>query len=222
MAEENGGATAGGEQETNVQQQGETFTKDQVDKLIAEQTAGMRKKLDELLGETKAEREKRQALEKAQEEAETEKKRKAGEFQQLYEKSQAELEKERTAAATFKEQIRAKEVSTVARTLAASMTRDTKRAELLAEQAAKHIKANEEGSEVTFEIGGVVIEREKVMAHLKESFPFLVDGNQSTGGGAAGGDDGGAKSLNRSKMSAKEKAEFQQKHGQQAFLRLPK
>lgn len=154
--------------------------------------SGLKKKVAELIGETKAERDKRLALEKSQEDAEADRKRKAGEFQALYEKSQADLEKERQAAGTYKQQIREKEINVASRTLAAELTRDTARAAVLADIVSKHIKVADDGAETSFEIGGVTIERAKLLEHMKAQYPFLVDGNQANGGGAPGGNGGAA------------------------------
>jgi len=45
---------------------------------------------------------------------------------------------------------------------------------------------------VSFEGDGGVMTAEQVAAHITKQYPFLVDGNQSSGGGAAGGNGGGA------------------------------
>lgn len=208
MADENNGAGDGGE--------GKTYTQAEVDAL----TKGLKDKNAELLGETKKEREAREALERAAEEAETKRQTEQGEFKKLYEKTLGDLDKERETNSAFRGQIRDRDTKAAATGIASELTRDTVRAALLAKEASAFVEIGEDGS-AAFKIGGVAVDRAKVLDHLKAQYPFLADGNQSNGGGAPGGG-GGAGSLKRSTMTAQEKAEYQTKHGQAAFLRLPK
>ena len=83
-----------------------TMTKAELEAKITEATGGLKAKVDELLGETKAEREKRKALEQAQAEAEESRAKEKGEFKSLYEKTLAELEKERQAAQEYRHQLK--------------------------------------------------------------------------------------------------------------------
>lgn len=55
---------------------------------------------------------------------------------------------------------------------------------------------------------------------LKDTAPHLWPGAE--GSGAGGHKPGGGGQLNRSKMTATQKAEYIRRHGQQAFLKLPK
>ena len=55
-----------------------------------------------------------------------------------------------------------------------------------AAQMAKHTDSG-----VRFEIGGVEVEHDKVLAHLKSKYPFLVDASGITGGGASNNNSGG-------------------------------
>lgn len=187
---------------------GDDTTASDLDAKIAEAvekaTAGLKAKNAELLSETKAEREKRQALEKAQEEAEAERQRQAGEFKSLYEKAQAELKDEREQLAQFRGQIAKRDVEAATAGIASELTRDTARAAILAEQAGKFAKHGDDG--VRYEIGGVEVEKAKVIDHLRTTYPFLVDGNQASGGGATGGSGGAAKKL--SEMGDAERLEL--------------
>jgi hypothetical protein len=157
-----------------------------------EDVAPLKAKINELLGETKAERDKRRALEEAQAKLDEERAKEKGEFKSLYEKTQAELEKERQAASTFRQQVVQKQLEGAASTMAAELSRDTARASLLAKEAAAFLKHSDDG--VQYEIGGVSVDRAKVLDHLRTSYPFLVDGSQASGGGAFGGGGGAGKS----------------------------
>tara|TARA_R100001369_G_scaffold16867_3_gene31976 strand:- start:2701 stop:3321 length:621 start_codon:yes stop_codon:yes gene_type:complete len=196
-----------------------TFTQADLDAAVAKAVEALKAKNDELLGETKAERKKRQELEAAQETAEAERQKKAGEFRELYEKTQAELEKERAQAAAFKATIREKDIEGTAGAIASELTRDTARAALLRKEAAALLKHTDEG--VQYEIGGVQVDRAKVLDHLKAAYPFLADGNQSNGGGAGGGS-GGAGSITKEQFKAmgdKERIELH-RNDPETFRRL--
>lgn len=62
------------------------------------------------------------------------------------------------------------------------------------------------------------------VAELRSSDVFgrAFDGTGITGGGTPPNLNGGGASLNRSKMTAQQKSEYIAKHGQSAFLKLPK
>lgn len=186
------------------------FTQEQMDAAIAEAVekaiAPLKAKNTELLGETKAEREKRQALETAAQEAEAKRAQEAGEFKTLYEKSQADLVKEREQNASFRGQIKDRDTKAAATALASELTRDTARAGLLTKEAAAFVELGDDGAPV-FKVGGIVVDRAKVMDHLKTSYPFLVDGQQSNGGGAPGGG-GGAVTKKPEELTAQERGEL--------------
>lgn len=151
---------------------------------------GLKTKLDEVLGETKAEREKRKALEQAQTEAEKKAAEEKGEFEKLYRTATEQLEAERKQAREFRDQITQRDIKSSAQSIAQQLaSKDAKRASVLADYASKYAKF--EDGQITYEIGGVKVDSNKVAEHLKSEYPFLVDGSQASGGGAAG-DGGGA------------------------------
>lgn len=151
---------------------------------------GLKSKLDEVLGETKTEREKRKALEQAQSEAEKKAAEEKGEFEKLYKKAQEELDNERKQGREFREQITQRDIKSSAQTIAQQLaSKDAKRAGVLADYASKYAKF--EDGQIVYEIGGVKVDQSKVAEHLKSEYPFLVDGSQASGGGATG-DGGGA------------------------------
>lgn len=171
-------------------QETKTYTEDEVKSLLEQETSGLKSKVSELLGETKAEREKRQALEQAQAEAEEQRQKEKGEFKSLYEKTQAELEAERENARKFRQTVQQKELESAAANLASQLTRDSKRAELLKKEALQFAVYTDEG--IKFEIGGVEMPQDKVIEKMRADYDFLVDGSQATGGGAPGSKSGGA------------------------------
>jgi len=171
----------------------EVYTAEELQK----ETSGLKAKVDELLGESKSAKQKARELEEAQALAAEEQAKKQGEWQSLYEKEQkakAELSEKYTQ---FQRQIQSKEIEGSAMSLANQLTRDTKRAELLKKEISQFTKYTESG--VVFEMGGVQVDSAKILAHISENYPFLVDGTGSTGGGASGQNkgSGAAKTVNR-------------------------
>lgn len=198
----------------------EAFTAEEMEAKLSETTAGLKAKVDELLGESKSAKQKARELEEAQAAIEEARAKEKGEFKELYEREQKAKAELAEKYEGFAKRIQEKEVEASAQSLAAELTRDTKRAELLKEQVSKFARYTEDG--VKFEMGGVYVDRDKILTYIKDNYPFLIDGSGATGGGAAGSKGGRAATLNRSKMTAEEKAAYVKEHGQEAFLKLPK
>lgn len=167
----------------------EAFTADEVSARIEQETSGLKSKLEELLGETKTAKHKAKELEEAQLEAEEARAKEKGEFKDLYEREQKAKAELADKYEGFAKKIQAKDVEIASGSIANELTRDTKRAELLKKEIGQFARYSEDG--VKFEMGGVEVDRAKVIAHITESYPFLVDGNQSSGGGASGSQGGG-------------------------------
>ncbi len=183
------------------QQEVKTFTAEEVESLIAEKTSGLENKVKELLGETKAERQKRREIEEAQK----------GEFKSLYEQEQkSKLELQEKYEGLTKS-IQDKEVALVTNSLAAELTKDTSRANLLAQQVKQYAKYQD--GQVVFEMGGMQVDKAKVVSHISESYPFLIDGSGATGGSSRGANAKGSaeKTVSRSDfdaMSQQQRGEF--------------
>jgi len=200
------GAAGGGGGESK------TYTQDEVQALIEEQTGGLKKKVDELLGEKKSASQKARDLEESSRSAEEARQKEKGEFKALYEQTQASLDEERNSNKTWKEQIQLRDVKEKAGRIGNDLAKtDTKRAEVLSDYAAKFAK--HDGEQVTYEIGGIEVSADKLKEHLTKEYPFLVDGNGSSGGGATGARGGAAsdKTAKRSQfdsMGQNERATF--------------
>lgn len=171
-----------------------TYTQEELDALFAEklaaETDGLKKKNEELLTEKKQVSQKLTDFEIAQKQAEDDGLKQREEFKELYERSEA-ANKELRETIIAKDEKERKDALTLATVeLSGSLTRDTTKAGLLAEQAAKH--ASYVDGKVVYEIGGIEVDIEKVKEHLTSSFGFLVDGSGNTGSGASGNQGGGA------------------------------
>jgi hypothetical protein len=207
-----GEAGGGGEGEAGSGEGTKTYTQDEVQAMIEEQTGGLKKKMDELLGEKKSATQKANELEAANRTADEERQKEKGEFKELYEKTQAELEEERNSNKTWKEQLQQRDIKEKASRIGNDLAKsDTKRAEVLADYVGRYAK--HDGETVTYEIGGIEVTADKLKEHLTMEFPFLVDGNGSSGGGATGARGGAAsdKSAKRAQfdsMGQNERAKF--------------
>lgn len=160
-------------------EEAKTYTEEQVQQMLNEQVGGLKSKVDELLSEKKAAATKaREAEEHARKEAEARLKEQ-GEFKQLYEaeqKQRAELEERYS---NFESEIKSKSIEAEAKTIAATMTKDEQKQGVLVGLLKEHM-SYDSGS-VGYQLGGVNLEREKLIEHYKTSYGFLVDGNPASG-----------------------------------------
>ena len=197
------------EAETNqTEEQKKTYTEDEVQKMIDDQVSGLKNKVEELLGEKKSAAQKAKELEEQQKTQEEERLKEKEQFRELYEREQTSKKELQEQFEEFQNRIKKQEIQNASLKLASELTRDTARGELLQEKASQYAKYNEDGS-VVFELGGVQVDQEKVLNHLKEKYPFLVDGSGATGGGASGStQNGGAVTKSFSEMTGAELSEL--------------
>lgn len=174
------------EQQEEAQQPAST---PELDELRAENER-MRKHMEELLGESKSAKKKAAELEQAQREAEEARLAEKQEFKTLYEREQEAKRELQEQYETFQQRVQQAEIQAASTAIAGELTRDSKRGALLAEKAASFARHTEDG--IQYEMGGVAVDRAKVLEHLTNEYPFLIDGNQSNGGGAVGTKGGGA------------------------------
>lgn len=166
--------------------------------------------------ESKSYKTKAQELEQARKDAEDNSLKEKQEFKTLYERTEQEKRELAEKYSSFQSQIQAKDIETEALKVSSQLTRDTKRAELLKKEVMAFTKYGDNGP--YFEIGGIQVDQAKVLDHLTKEYPFLVDGNQATGGGAAGSGSGasGVKTVTRSefdKMSNGDRMAFMKDGG---------
>ncbi len=135
----------------------------------------------------KAARKRAAELEAEREAAEKDAREKQGQFKELYEKTQADLEAEKKRVIELHQTMKQKEVEAVAGAIAATLTKDVRRAGLLKEKAMQYLKYDADSSQVVIEIGGIPVDRDKLAEKLSSEYDFLVDGKDASGGGASGG-----------------------------------
>lgn len=166
-----------------------TYTEDEVRALIDKETGGLKAKVDELLSESKGAKQKARELEDEKARAEEERQREKGEFKTLYEREQKAKQELADKFGEFQSKVQRQEISLASAKIAGQLAKDTQRAELLAEKIGQLAKHTDDG--VIFEIGGVTVDTDKVVAHLVEKYPFLIDASGANGGGAPGNNPGG-------------------------------
>lgn len=186
----------------------EAFTEDEVREKIEMEVSGLKSKVEELLDEKKSVSQRARELEEAQREAEEERLKEKSQFKELYEKEQKAKAELQEQFESFQDRVRRQEISLSATEVVGQLTRDTARAELLAEKVAAFAKYTDEG--VKYELGGVEVDAAKIAGHLKEKYPFLVDGSGASGGGATGGTNGGAGTKKFTEYTGEELKELRQ------------
>jgi len=109
---------------------------------------------------------------------------------------------------------RKSKIQSEARVLAATLTKDTARASLLAEKISGRLDIDSDVLVVLSEDGKQTISStDDLKAAMAKSYPFLVDGTNASGGGAQGGSGGAAKTkemprADYQKLSASDQSKF--------------
>lgn len=201
---------------------------------------GLRKKRDELMNETKTEREKRKEAEKRLEALEKERQSKAddeakakGDIETLEKSWQNKLDKINTDNAkvveSLQKQIYDMTVGQTALQMAGELAIQGSASVLL-----PHIKnrlslqSKDDGTHevrVLDEQGNIsALTLEELKADFKNNPAFkpLIAGINASGSGATGAGGKASSNLKRSEMTAKQVADYVKEHGQQAYLKLPK
>lgn len=181
------------ESQQGLYSQGEDGYTLNVDGVPQEDVSGLKRKIDELLTEKKTAQQKAQEAEqlaKAEHEA---KLKKANDYEQLYNSSEAERQKASEALQNLQSQIERQQINGKALELATGLTKDTARAKLLSEQITSRLALVDGELRVQDANGNLTVSSvEELTQSIKTEYPFLVDGLESSGGGATGGNSGGA------------------------------
>lgn len=187
---------------------------------IAEEVAGLKAKNDELLAEKKAAQ---RAKEELDAKANAEKERYAqenGQYQELYESQKQEASALRQKIEEMNQQVARQKVQSEATKIAATLTKDVAKAKLLEEKLSQRLTLLDGEVRVTDDAGQLTVSSlDDLVANVRADFPFLIDGNQATGGGATrsqGGADVGNRQISRSDFDAMgqgERAKFLREGG---------
>jgi hypothetical protein len=174
-------------------------------------TKGLKAKADELLAEKKKIQDERAAAEEAARREAEDKAKNSSDYKQLFESQKQESERIKKELEGMREQTKRQQVATEAARLASALTKDTGRAKLLEQQFNNRLTLVEGQIKVTDDSGNLTVSTiDELTAKIKTDYPFLVDGNQSTGGGASrsgGRADLNSKQITRSDFDAMNQAE---------------
>lgn len=162
-----------------------------VEGIPKEDVSGLKRKVEELLGEKKSAQQKAAEAE-AQAKAETEEKlKKAKDFEQLYNSSESERKKAAEELSGLKTAVASQKIESEANLLAGNLTKDLPRAKLLSEKIASRLSVVDGEVKVLDSDGNLTVStKEEMLAQIKSEYPFLVDGSQAAGGGAIGSSSG--------------------------------
>lgn len=182
---------------------------------LSEETTGLKNKVDELLAEKKkVQAEREQARELARMEAE-EKAKAENNYKELFESRTEENNQLRQTIDKMNADIQKQKISEQAVKLAAQLTKDTGRAQLLQKEFSQRLALVDGELRVTDPSGQLTVSSlEDLVNSVKTDYPFLVDGIQASGGGATkaqGGAEARSKEMSRSDfeaLSAIQKQEF--------------
>ena len=171
---------------------------------------------DELKEALRKERDERRAVkekladfEKAAEAKDRERLEKDQQWETIAKNEKTRAEKAETTLAERERKIAEKERGEVAALLTGTLTRDTARAELLKKEALSFIQHTVDGVVISGPDGTMTAEQ--LGKYLAEKYPFLVDGNQSSGGGASGSNSGGGATKKFEELTGAELSAIRQK-----------
>lgn len=176
---------------------------------------------DELKEALRKEREERaeakrklQEFEQQQTEAERKRMEEQQQFEELYKTEQTQKSELQKQLEELKRGIADKERNETALTIVGDLTRDTARAKLLQKEAMQYIAHTPEGVKINGPDGSAW-DAQKLADHLKESYPFLIDGSGASGGGAAGSNRSGAANKAWSDMTEAEHVDLYKRDPEQ-------
>jgi len=162
---------------------------EQLEAKLNEETAGLKAKVDELLGEKKrVQQEREEARMQAKAEAE-EKAKRENDYKQLFEAQKQESDTLRATIEKMNANLQKTQITAEAGKIASQLTKDTQRAELLSEKISQRLTIVDGELRVTDESGQLTVSSPEELANtVRSKYQFLVDGTQASGGGAARSD----------------------------------
>jgi len=173
---------------------------------LEEETRGLKSKVDELLGEKKrVQQEREEAREQARLEAE-EKAKAENNYKQLFESRSEENNQLRAQIDRMNAEAQQQKINEQAVKLAAQLTKDTGRAQLLQKEFSQRLSLVDGELRVTDPSGQLTVSSlDDLVNSIKTDYPFLVDGIEASGGGAVkaqGGAEARGKEMSRSDWEA--------------------
>lgn len=158
----------------------------------------MKAKLDELLDEAKRAKEAKRQIEEESKKATEERAKKENDFEQLYKSAMERNEVLEGKLKSIEQKSVTDRLNAEASKLAAGLTKDSTKAEILADKIKSRLSYDGEGFKVLDDSGALTVSPvEELVNSVKERYAFLVDANGSTGGGATGANSGAVKTSSK-------------------------
>lgn len=152
---------------------------------IEEATTGLKSKVDELLSEKKREQSQRKAAEEAARKEAEEKAKAENDYKQLFESQKSEADSLREQMEKMQKDAQNLRIFNEATKIASSLTKDTGRADILTEKLSQRLTLVDGEIRVTDAKGQLTVSSlQELSSSIQESYPFLIDGSQASGGGA--------------------------------------
>ena len=159
---------------------------EQLEAKLNEETAGLKAKVDELLGEKKrVQQEREEARLQAKAEAE-EKAKRENDYKQLFEAQKQESDTLRATIEKMNADLQNTQITAEAGKIASQLTKDTQRAELLSEKISQRLTIIDGELRVTDESGQLTVSSPEEIANtLRSKYQFIADGTQASRGETA-------------------------------------
>lgn len=210
MSDENGGA---GEEGAGTNAEVKSFSEAEFNARLEKETAGLKAKVDELLGEKKTVAQKAKEESERFAKAEQERAKAENDFKSLFESSEAKRSEVETRYNELNSKIKAEKIENTSIKLATEMASGAN-AELLSEFIGRRLDINEGGDLVVLDDKGnptvsTIKDLQKEFG-ASGKFDSLLDATKATGGGAAKPTTGRAGAGNKklSDMNRAEKLEY--------------
>lgn len=171
-----------------------------------EDTSGLKNKANELLGESKAKDvtilERDATIKKLQSDLANGPKGDISKLQAQLDDATNKLSESNSKYSDLVKQNTQSKINGEAGRIAATLSKDTRRAGLLAEKIATRLSYGEDNSFTVLDGSGnpTISSIDELSGQIKQEYDFLVDGSKASGGGAQGGT-GGASDTNTIKRS---------------------
>ena len=183
---------------TNVKDQLKQELEQEYNNKLQETVKGIQAKNAELLAEKQQWKRERDDAEKLAQERAEEKAKAENNYKQLFESQKQESDNLKSKLSEFQENIKRQKVQSEASKLASSLTKDVSKAKILEQQFSQRLQIVDGELRIVDDRGQLTVQTlNDLTQSVKESYPFLIDGSQATGGSAT-------RSQSRADVSMKE------------------
>ena len=183
---------------TNVKDQLKQELEQEYNNKLQETVKGIQAKNAELLAEKQQWKRERDDAEKLAQERAEEKAKAENNYKQLFESQKQESDNLKSKLTEYLESNKRQKVQSESSKLASSLTKDVMKAKILEQQFSQRLQIVDGELRIVDDRGQLTVQTlNDLTQSVKESYPFLIDGSQATGGSAT-------RSQSRADVSMKE------------------